>query len=161
MKGDAPDAPEYAELYTFRERVRLVLIGLAIAGAVLIPFHAWFLPALTDFAAHASCQQVAGIAGPEFLFLGLFVGMPLAIALTLGLASIPYALRVLRDEQYPPMGQKVLQPTRIRRGVAARRRAYSYMLMPTVFVAIAIWGWFQVPKIVREIPRPHCAAPVG
>ena len=157
----APESGEFAELYTFRERIRLALIAVGIAGAILIPYHTWFLPALEEFARHASCRQMAGIDGPEFLFYGLFVGMQLAIALTLGLESIPYALRVLRDEQYPPKGQKVLTPTLIRRGVAARRWAYTYMLMPTVFLAIAAWGSFQVPKIVGEIPRQFCVSPGG
>jgi hypothetical protein len=155
MKGDAPDAPEFAELYTLRERVRLVLIGLAIAGAVLVPFHIWLLPMLEDFAAHVSCRRVAGVEGPTVLFYGIFVGMPLAIAAALALVCIPHGLRVLREGQFPLKGQKVTRPTRIRRGLTARRWAYGSMAVPAVFIAIAVWGSFQVPKIVEEISRQH------
>jgi hypothetical protein len=154
------ELPEFAQEYDFRDRVRLVLLGLAIGAAVILPFKLWLLPAFVAFAASGKCQSVFGMPGSMLISYGLFVGLPLSFALVLAGMGGRNGFKILRDGQYPPIGVKVLRRTRIRRGAAARRIGYLNLLMFTPFLALAIWGLFQ-SETLAELIHQTCAADVS
>ena len=154
------ELPEFAEEYSFRERVRLAAIGLAIGGVFVLLWKLWLLPEFTAFAASAHCRSVLGIAGASILWYGLFVGFPLSLAVVFGCIEGRHGLKILRDGQSPPIGVKVLRPTRIKRGAAARRIGYLYLLAFTPLVAIAAWGFFQAKSLsqLSQLKHPACMA---
>ena len=143
--------PDYAVEYTRAERVWRVL-SWAIAAAMAVgAAQLWFFPWLRDFAADAHCRTVLGMPGHEVLVRGLFVGLPAAVALMLGLTFGRRGLRILAQEQVPPRGEKVFRPTRIRRGGHARLAGYGHLLVVLSAVALALWGSAQAGKLGRTL----------
>jgi hypothetical protein len=151
------ELPEFAEEYNLRERVRLLVVGLAFACAFVLPWKLWLLPAYTSFVASADCLSVFGIAGSAVLWYGLFVGLPLIVALVVACMEGRYGLKILRDGQCPPVGVKVLRRTRIKRGAAARRAGYLNLFAFTPLLAIAVWGFFQAEWLSKMSPLKHPA----
>ncbi|MEB3733122.1 hypothetical protein ULF88_00980 [Halopseudomonas pachastrellae] len=72
---------EYAEQYSRTERVRFILIGLALNGSLFLLWKFWALPRWADFANMSPCYELWGISGVTILFHALFVGIPLLSAL--------------------------------------------------------------------------------
>jgi hypothetical protein len=151
---------EFAEEYSFRERVRMAARGLAIAAAFILLWKLWLLPAITAFAASAHCRSVLGARGTDVLWYGLAVGLPLFLAFVVACMEGRQGLKILRDNQFPPIGAKVLRRTRIKRGPAARRIGYLHLFAFTPFVAIAIWGYFQAIELskITASKHPSCTA---
>src|SRR5690554_1558512 len=132
--------PEYAELYSFRERLRLVLMGVALAGVVMLWWSQWALPRWEAFVEQAPCTELWGLSGVAVVYYSLFVGMPLLFALVAAILLGRRGYRILRDRQVPYRGEKVFRPTRIRRGRRAVLIGWAHLLAPALFVALAIWG---------------------
>lgn len=149
------ELPEFAEEYSFRERVRLCTVGLIVGGVLVLMWKLWLLPAFTAFAASAHCRSVLGIAGTTVLWYGLFVGFPLFLALIFACMEGRHGVKILNDGQSPPIGSKVLRPTRIKRGAAARRAGYLRLVAFTPFVVIAIWGFFQAESLSQRAQLVH------
>lgn len=148
---------DYAELCSLRERLRFVALGLIVFGAVYLLWQHWGLPRWEAFASNPQCYRLWGVEGVSLLFYGLFVGLPLSLALLGGLLSSRRGLRVLRDGQSPYRGEKVLRRTRIRRGNAARLIGWVQLLAPLGFVFIALWGAGAAHQLVTH---SAAAAPV-
>lgn len=141
--------PEYAEVYSFKERLRLVLIGVAVAGVLMLVFDQWGLPRMEAFVAQAPCTQVWGISGVALVFYGWFVGAPLLFALVAAAFLWRRGFRILRDRQVPYRGEKMFRQTRIRRGRWALLIGWLHLLAPALFVALAIWGGVQAKALVE------------
>jgi hypothetical protein len=149
------EVPEFAEEYTFRERVWLMVCGLVSGGLVILAWKLWLLPEFRAFVPTAPCRLILGVNGRTFLLYSLFVGLPLLGFLVLAATEGRRGLRMVRGSRFPPAGEKVLRRTRIRRGAAARRIGYFQMCMSIPFIALAIWGCFQAHSLAREMhPRP-------
>lgn len=142
---------EYAPLYTFRERVVLLLKMLAIALPLLLLAQFWFFDWLEDYASHANCHIYGQITGVHLLTYGVFVLIPLSSGLFVALLLGPRALKILRLGQDPLPGEKVLRKTRYRYGRAARLRSYVLFAFILVFVGIAAWGSLQAKKLTASI----------
>ena len=142
--------PEYAELYSFKERLRFVLIGVTVGGAVWLLWNQWALPRWREFAEQSPCVEVWGLSGTAVLFYALFVGFPLLFALgTAGVLS-RRGLKILRDKQVPYLREKVFRPTRIRRGRAAVLIGWAHVLSPTLFIALALWGAPKADALIEQ-----------
>jgi hypothetical protein len=154
------DPTEFAEIYSRGERLRFVLLGAIIGLPVICTFKFVIFPWLAQFSASAPCRTVLGIDGSVFLWYGLFVGMPLFLAVFIGFAAGHRGLRILQGEQFPPAGEKAFRRTAIRRGAAARRIGLLHLIAATPFLAIAIWGYPQAASLstqLRQVPI-KCAA---
>jgi hypothetical protein len=154
---------EFAEEYTFRERVRLVAICALIGGAFVLVGKLWLLPAFSEFVATAECRSVFGVSAMAVVWYGLFVGFPLLIALSFGCTFGWHGYRILRDGQSPPIGVKVVRRTRITRGFASRISGYLYLLAFAPPLALAGWGYFAAASLSHEaaqwqLAHPKCAA---
>lgn len=151
------DPSDFAEQYNRAERMRFVVIG-AMAGAVaILAGNLWLFPGLRAFAASASCRTVLGIPGEVVLWHGVFVGIPLLAACVVASTVGRRGLRILRDGQVPPVGEKVLRPTRIRRGQRATLTGYLHVLAAAPLAMIVIWGVVQASEWSRH-PERHSAA---
>ncbi len=151
------DPPEFAEEYSFAERVRLICVGVAIGGAWVLAWKLWLLPWFDAFVESAPCRSVFGISGLTVLWHGLFVGLPLVLACFFACMEGRRGLKILREGQSPPIGDKVLRPTRIKRGAAARRSGYFHLFAFTPLLVVAIWGSFQAASLSAQSPLKHPA----
>lgn len=139
--------PEFAEEYSRAERVRLAVILALIGAAAVLSANAWLFPWIRELAASAPCRTVFGLDGLTFLSYFVFVGVPLHAAALVGAIFGWRGYKTLRDGQFPPAKEKVLRPTRIRRGDAARRIGYLHLFAFVPFIALATWGNFQAREI--------------
>jgi hypothetical protein len=149
------DEPEYAPTYTREERVRNVLIALAVGGAVIFVCNFLLFPKLLMLVNHVECQTVYGFSGVAVVMYSVFVGLPLSCAVSLGAFIVPRSVASIRTRQYPAPGRKVNRPIRIRRGRAAVLQAWLDISFIGFFVAIAIWGSFQAGAISRQAAHTH------
>lgn len=115
---------EFADEYTKQEKIRFVILYLTVGPFIYITQEQWVFPWLRWYASTAYCHSVFGYSEILILWVGLLVGLP--------------------------KGSKVFQPTKILRGKAATFRGLSLLLAPCLFVAVAIWGAFQVPKMPKR-----------
>jgi|GEM_PF-502133 len=157
------DLPEFAEEYTVRERVRICVLGLVVGGVFVMSWKLWLLPRFGAFVASAPCRSVFGVSAVAVLWYGVFVGLPVLCAVPLACIEGRRGLKILRDGQSPPKGAKVLRPTRIKRGAAARRIGYLSLLSFVPLLAVAAWGFFQAESLSRlsQHKPPTCAANIA
>ena|SRR5690606_27608346 len=153
--------PEYAELYSFKERLRLVLIGVALASVVMLWWSLWALPRWEVFVEQAPCTELWGMSGVAVVYYSLFVGMPLLFALVAAILLGRRGYRILRDRQVPYRGEKVFHPTRIRRGRRAVLMGWAHLLAPALLVALAIWGAPKAQALADESEVERSSAVCG
>jgi hypothetical protein len=145
--------PEYAPQYSMRERWRFAAICIACYAALWVIFEWWASPQLRMFSQTAHCRTVLGISGSTVLMYGMFVGLPLMAAVSVGAFLIPNAVRSIRTRQHPPPGQKVLRRVKILSGRGAVVRASVELGLVAALVAIAAWGGFMAGKFTQSIER--------
>lgn len=145
-----PTQPEFAEQYTKAESIRIVVLGTIAGAAVIFLGKAWLFPAISEFARTAHCRTLFGFDGVAVLWYSLFVGLPLHAAVLL-LATVGWrGYKTIRDGQFPPQREKVTRPTRIRRGLAARRIGYLHLIACVPLFALAVWGYYQAEKAILK-----------
>jgi hypothetical protein len=142
--------PEYAPEYSREERVKHVLLGLAIGLLVIFACNFVLFPRLLMLADRAHCQTVFGISGVAVVMSIVFVAVPLAFAASLGTFVIPRALAAIRARQYPAPGRKVSGKVQIRHGGRAVLLGAFDIAFIGVFVGIAVWGSFQAADISQK-----------
>lgn len=146
------ELPEFAEEHSLPDKIRLIVIYLATGAAAVFVGKTWLLPAIHEFTITAHCREVLGFSGLSVLFYGLFVAMPLTVALLVGLTMGRHGYRVLRNGQLPPIGEKVFRPTRIERGRKAKLIGYAQMYSFLLPLAIAVWGLPQASGLIASFP---------
>ena len=142
---------EFAPLYTTRERIRLVLKILAVAAPVYLLSQFWLFPWLQNYASFANCYIYGDITGAHLLMYGVFVFIPLSLALLIWLFEARRCLKILRVGQNPLPGEKVLRKTRYRYGRAAMIQPFVLFLAIAVLIGASVWGGFQAEKINRMV----------
>jgi hypothetical protein len=161
--------PEYAPEYSREERIRHALLGLGIGLFVIFACNFLLFPRLLMLVNRTECQSVFGVSGVAVVMSVMFVGLPLAVAASLGAFVIPRAVAAIRARQYPAPGRKVSGKVEIRRGRRAVLLACFDIAYIGLFVAIAAWGSFQAADISRTAAHtrmdcvrvPEKPAPAG
>jgi hypothetical protein len=148
-----PEEAEYAPQYSREQRIKHALLGFGIACAVIFTCNVVLFPKLLMMVHGNECQTVFGVSGVAVVMCLVFVGLPLAIAASLGAFVIPRALAAIRARQYPAPGRKVSGKVRIRRGGSAVLNGWADIGGIGLLVAIAIWGSFQATAISRQAAR--------
>jgi hypothetical protein len=141
------EQPDFAEQYSTAERIRIFVIGFLIGGLVVLLSKSLLFPWFQELVASAPCRNLFGFEGLTVLWYGVLVGIPLHAAILLGFGFGWRGYKILRDDQVPPIGEKVLRPTRIRRGSKARLIGYLHYAVPVPFLALSIWGVFGAAKL--------------
>lgn len=131
---------EYAEQYTFKERVRLMLMALIFGSPLALLWHFWAKPRWMAFAESSPCYEFWGISGVTVFFYVLYVGLPLLLALLVAIFISRRGAKILRDGQVPYRNEKTLHLTRIRRGRSAVFVGWGHLLAPLLWVALAVWA---------------------
>lgn len=143
---------DFAPLYTTRERILLVLKILAVAAPVYLLAQFWLFPWLKNYASYAHCHSYGGINGVQLLMYGVFVLIPLSLALLIWLLEGTRCLKVLRIGQNPLPGEKVFRKTRYRYGRVAMIQPLMIFTVIAALVGASVWGGFQAAKITSKIP---------
>lgn len=150
----------FAQEYTAAERLRILLIGAVAGAGVIFAAKTWVLPWFQAFVSNAPCRTLFGVNGLTVLWYGLFVGIPLHVALLAMLVFGWRGYKTLRDRQYPPAKEKVLRPTKIRTGQRARLIAYLHFSAFIPFLALAIWGGFQADQMSGTVMPKNTVCPL-
>ena len=142
---------EFAPLYSTRERIRLV----AIMGAAVIGFYLfgefWLEPFVFRYAQFANCYQYGAFNGVEVLWYSGLVGLPLSVTVVFAIMLVPGSLRAIRARQYPPPGEKVLRPTRYRRGGQALILPVVQLFIILFMLGVSVLGGLQAHEMTRQI----------
>ncbi len=144
--------PKYAEQYTDEERKKILIRYLIIFAGLFVLGVFWLQPLLTEFINTAHCQVYYGISGIVVIVYGLFVALPLLIAVILQLVMTPMALRVIRQRRWPPHETRVLQKTVVVEGRRAVVRGYVLLLvMPIFFISLISYGFIYTEDLLQTI----------
>lgn len=146
---------EFAPQYSVRER----WLRIAVAAPLILGFAAawqwWLLPMWGRFAENAHCNTVFGFSGLSVVFYGIFVAFPLLIALFVGAFMLGPSLRAIHARRFPPPGQKVFRPTKIKTGWRAVAIACVPIFIVVYLVGIGIWGIGQARDVIAQAHRNH------
>src|SRR5690606_5283160 len=97
---------EYAEQYSFRERVRLVAVGLAIAAPAVLGRQVRLRPKWIGLVGQLACHDLWGVRGVVRFGYMLDVGLALLVALLAALFIARRGVMVLHDGQVPYRDEK-------------------------------------------------------
>lgn len=154
---------EYAPQYSQQERLRHAAIAIVVGAVVWVVGQWWAFPALKEFVQTAHCRTVLGIPGTTALTYGIFVGLPLVVAMTIAIVTVPGALRALKSQQYPPPGAKTYRPVKVQRGRQAKKLVSMVLSLPVAVIFLALWGRIQAAELTRSVKSPssyaECRAP--
>ena len=119
---------------------------------VLIINDKWYLPFINWYVDTVHCHKPFGYSGISVMWNALFVGLPAFCALLISIVTVPIGYKGLIDKQFPPKGMKVYKPTKIIRGFKSNLKSMFHLLIPSLLILLAVWGYFQVEKMPQEIP---------
>ena len=143
---------EFAQEYTTAERFRTVIVGITLGALIIVLGKLYVFPWLAEFAVSAPCHKLFGIDGVSIFWYGIFFGIPASISMLVAVWSSWRAYKIIRDDQFPPAGEKVYRPTRVRRGKAARLIAYAHLTAFLPLLVLSIWGNYQAQEMITNIP---------
>ena len=141
----------YAPEYTKSERIRIALKLLAWTLPIFLGAKVWFFDWLAEFAKNANCYNYANINGVHFVFYGLFVFMPLSLAIVLFLVEGRRSIKVLKLGQNPLPNEKVFRPTKYKYGAAAKVQPLLLIFIIMFLTGLSVWGGFQAHKLTKAI----------
>jgi hypothetical protein len=98
----------YAPMYTKQERIRIIVKNALWIGPLLLLFKFWFIPSLAEYSKNANCYDYRPINGVHLIFYGIFMGIPLSMAVIIYLLEGAKAIAAFKASQYPPPNQKYL-----------------------------------------------------
>lgn len=143
--------PEFAEQYTRKERIRILLAAVAAGLIAILIGKSWGVPWLQGFAASAPCRTVLGVNGASVLWYGVFVGIPLSGAVAVIATFGRRGRRILMERQVPLREEKVFRLTRIHRGKRAALVGYLHLLAFVPFVMLMVWGIDQAAGLSAQV----------
>jgi hypothetical protein len=147
------ETDEFAPEYTTAERIRMALLGISASALLVLVGKAWVSPWYKSFVESAHCHYVFGYSGIDILFYSICVGVP--TVLILGSSSIVFqGFKILRDNQAPPRGMKVLRKIRIVRGSKAKVQGVALaFVLPILLFSFVIWGYIQADGLIKTIDK--------
>ncbi|AGH80853.1 hypothetical protein PCNPT3_04555 [Psychromonas sp. CNPT3] len=135
------------------EKFRRIVLFLLLGILGLIINEKWYLPFINGYVDTAHCHTLLGYSGISVMWYSIFVGLPLFIALMIGIVSVPIGYKGFIEKQFPPKGMKVYKPTKILRGWKANVKSMLHLLFPACLILFSVWGYFQVDKMPHDVPE--------
>ncbi|MCX7544886.1 hypothetical protein [Marinicella gelatinilytica] len=143
--------PEFAPLYSRRERWRILLKALLIVAPLALWAQFWFFPWFNTFIRTAHCRTILNMDGLTATMLLMLVGAPLLLALVLLFTEGRKSWRVYQLKQTPLPDEKVMVPTRYRYGNRALLRPLGLLLSVLILLGLAIWSYFPVNRLMEDL----------
>ena len=138
---------EFAEEYSKKEKIRIIILIILFAILATIVGEKWLFPCISWYVNTVQCHSLFGLSGILVLLYSLFAGLPLLCAFLMGILLLPLGVKGIKQGQYPPKGSKVLKPTKIIKGRKAKVLALICIIIPLSFVLMAAWGFLQIEKM--------------
>jgi len=126
-KNDEPK--KYAPLYSKKERIRYFFKHSLWAIPLFLIAKFWFFPNLNEYTQSAHCYNYGSLTGIHIVFYGLFILLPIAIAIVLLILSGKRNLQVIKLAQDPLPNEKVLTQTEYVYGFRAKIKAYAFFII--------------------------------
>ncbi len=142
---------EFAPEYSVRERIKLLINGLLIFIPLFAVTKWWFFPWFYEYLEVFHCFKYGEFTGPQLVFYGMFVGVPLSLLLFLFFTEGIKNIRVLKLGQYPLPGQKVFRPTKYTYGRMARIKTLPIILVLLALVWFIIYGVSAAGDIISMV----------
>lgn len=142
---------EFAPVYTKRERIRLLVIHTTIGLSLVAVAELVFFPWLGEFTKTANCQSYLGINGGLLLVYGAFVGIPLLFAMTMAAIFGTRGIKILRQGQTPPRGEKVFCPTPIQKAAKARASGVIQLVIVALSFVVVIYSAYQALAFTSDV----------
>lgn len=130
----------YAPEYNNKEKRQRIIVYLILGGAVYFFSHRYFFPAVSEFANAPHCYTFFGLNGTELLWPLLFNALPVICFIIVSLATVPTAIKSLKQKQFPPKNVKVYKPTKIKYGFQAKLIAIKLLIAPVIMCVFVIWA---------------------
>ena len=140
----------FAPEYTKRERITLVIKYLSIGLPMLAFFEYWFFPRMGAFGEVAHCYDFGLFNGVELLFYGVFVGLPLSLAVMLLAFECKRLMLVFKHKQAPPPGYKVFKPTEYKYGNKALFQPVLFLMLLSGLLLLSAHGVGSAKEIIES-----------
>lgn len=128
-----------------RRQVVWLLIAGALVGALLLFAFERHLASLREWI-YADPHAASGRLRRTFVGLGVVLSAPvLAFAAYLW----TYGAKVLRTQESPPPGYRVIRDTLVLRGQAARIRGHAFRILAAVLGTASLLFWLLLWRLAR------------
>ncbi len=145
--------PNYAPEYTKQERINFLIKYGSLYLLLFLIMKYYFFPWLKEYSSHANCYFYFGemINGIHIVFYGVFVILPLLLAITLILFEGKRAIAIIKKGQNPLPDEKVFRPTKYKYGLSAKIQPIILIIIIILLVFLSIWGSVQAHKFTQTI----------
>ncbi|WP_372635739.1 hypothetical protein [Alcanivorax jadensis] len=142
---------EWAPQYSKAERIRLLLFHAAWAVPLFLLTEFFFFPWFERYLETAHCHRYGAFNGLELVLYGLFIGLPLGLALLVLAIEGRHSFQILRLGQLPLPGEKVFRPTRYVYGHRARIKPLIFFLLVVFLCGVSVQGFFWADAMIGEL----------
>ena len=140
--------PEYAPLYTKKEKMVSVLIHLSWSLPLLFISIYCLWPLFLDYIPYAHCNDYDFITGREIVWYLVLVAYPLIFASGLFLFQGKRNLKILKLGQFPLPNEKVNRRTKYKYGFKAKIKAYIFFTIIVASLIFSVYGYFLTSEIL-------------
>jgi len=142
---------EWAPQYSKAERIVLLLCHAGWAVPLFLLTEFFFFPWFERYVETAHCHRYGAFNGLELVFYGLFIGLPLGLALVMLALEGWRSVQVLRLGQSPLPNEKVFRPARYVYGHRARIKPLIFFLLVLFSMGMAVQGFFWAGAMIRDL----------
>ena len=122
----------------YRKRALLTILGITIAGCLIIAF---LLPWLKEYLMFLGCRKGAQV-------IVLVFALAFIVPLILSIKMLMIASRVMQEERFPPSGTKVIKDTVVLTGIEAKNRGIILFFLAGFMLLASIIGIALILLIV-------------
>jgi len=141
----------YAPEYTKRERVVFVIKQLLWFLPLFLVTKLWLVDWLSGYADEANCYHHGNITGVHIIMYGLFVGIPLFVAILLTTLEGRRALKVIKLGQSPLPEEKVFTKTKYKYGYKTKIKPIILLCIIGLIIMFSLWGSIHAHALTQNI----------
>ena len=151
IKNECSTTKQYAPIYTKEERIKHFIKHAIWAVPLFLIAQFWFFPFLDDYSKIAHCKKYGSITGTHILLYGVFVVLPVSLALIALLIAGKRNVLIIKLGQDPLPNEKVLSQTEYTNGFKAKFHAYIFFLFILLAFGFAVQGNYVASEIVKDV----------
>ena len=143
---------DYAPEYTTKERISIILKGLAWVIPLFTLLEFWSFPWLKQYASNAHCYQYGNFTWLHIIFYGLFTGLPLLMAFVLFILEGRRSINIIKLGQSPLPNEKVLGPKKYIYGTQVKLKVSLFFSVMLMILGLSVQGYFWAQPLIIKIP---------
>jgi hypothetical protein len=141
----------YAPIYTKNERIKYFVKHALWVVPSFIFTQFWFFPFLDNYSKVAHCFDYGVLTGTHLVLYGVFVGLPLLLALLVFFTKGKKSLKIIKYGQDPLPNEKVFTKTAYIYGTKAKLRAYGVLAYILLALGLGVFGYFWANETITDI----------